>query len=66
MRKFLLASAVALVATTATAQGDFSFTDKLGAKINLSKKAERIVCLSLDCVDWLSELGVLPAGYLKI
>jgi iron complex transport system substrate-binding protein len=47
----------------ATATGsDLTITDTTGTKITLTKRPERIFCISATCMDWLAELGMQPVG----
>jgi iron complex transport system substrate-binding protein len=55
----------AAVATTSAAGQDYSFKDSTDTTIALSKPAERIVCLSFECIDWLAELGMTPVAIAK-
>jgi iron complex transport system substrate-binding protein len=56
------ATAAAASTTTQTQTTELTFTDKSGYKLTLAKKAERVVCLNFDCVDWLAEFGMMPIG----
>jgi ABC-type Fe3+-hydroxamate transport system substrate-binding protein len=52
----------ATVSTTAatTAQFPLTISDSIGNKLTLAKPAERIACLTIECVDILKELGLTP------
>lgn len=50
------------VASAGASQYPMSVTDNTGTVITLSKKPERIVCLTRDCVDDLAELNIEPAA----
>ncbi|NOK63894.1 MAG: hypothetical protein GFH27_549391n21 [Chloroflexi bacterium AL-W] len=39
-----------------------TFTDRSGASITLDQPAERIVCLSIACIDYLAELELTAVG----
>jgi iron complex transport system substrate-binding protein len=44
----------------------FSVSDSTGATVALAKKAERIACISTDCIEVLAGLGVEPIAISQI
>lgn len=53
-------AASAPATTAATVQFPLTINDSVGNKITLAKPAERIACLTIECVDILKELGLVP------
>lgn len=49
--------------TSAAASGPISVTDDTGAEVALDAPAERIACLTMICVDALTEVGITPVAY---
>lgn len=61
MKSALFATALCLMASTATAQS-VSVTDGHGREVTLSAPPERIVCLPINCAEELAFLGVTPVA----
>ncbi|MFB9312284.1 ABC transporter substrate-binding protein [Nocardioides plantarum] len=51
------------VSGSSTTTGPVSATDDTGAEVTLARPASRIACLTMICVDALTEVGITPVAY---
>ncbi len=50
-------------AAAGTTAGPVAATDDTGVEVSLDAPAERVACLTMICVDALTELGITPVAY---